>query len=163
MLQSEEFIRAVLEQVGPPTSLPSRTVDYVIGEIMRARSVFSKLFSSAEEEIDEVFVEILPASRKPRIRQWWVQDARLKALSLDPRKEVATISTLGLTSVSRVDLKLKWLVGTGKLIIRDTYGRKIVIRQMVEFQRSTLVDMDQLAPRVRRFLNLGRILQEHVI
>ena len=77
-MHSEQVIKAVLEQVGPPTPLPSKIVDYVIGEIMKARSTYSRMFSGSEAHVDEVFVEIMPTSHRPRVRQWWVQDARLK-------------------------------------------------------------------------------------
>lgn len=162
-MHSEQVTKAVLEQVGPPTPLPSKIVDYVIGEIMKAQSTYSRMFSGSEAHVDEVFVEILPTSHRPRVRQWWVQDARLKMVSLDPKKEVVTVSTLGLTGVARVDLKMKWLTGTGRLTIRDASGRNIVIRQTVVFEHGTPVDWGGLAPRVRRFLNLGKIVQEHVI
>ncbi|HHX29301.1 MAG: hypothetical protein ACOX5Q_09760 [Bacillota bacterium] len=162
-MNSEQVIRAVLEQVGPPTPLPSRTADYVVGQIMRARSMLSKLFPSPEDQIDEVYVELIRTSRLPRIRQWWVHDARLRSVSLDPVRDMPTISTLGLTSVSRVDLKVRWPSGTGKLTIRDLAGRPVTIRQTVPFQHCTPLDRGSLAPRVRRFLNLANILQAYVV
>ena len=103
-MRSEQVIKAVLEQVGPPTPLPSKTADYVVGQIMRTRSTLTKLLKP-EEQIDEVFVELTRTAGMPRIKQWWIHDARLRWVSLDSKRDAMTISTLGLTSVSRVDLR----------------------------------------------------------
>lgn len=162
-MQSEEALRAALEQVNPPTPLSSETTDYVVDRIMRARAVLSKLFSGQAEQMDEVFIELILTSRMPRVRQWWVQDARLRCVSLGRDGNTTTISTLGLTSVSRVDLNMKWPIGIGKLTIRDMAGYTTVIRQTVRFQHCAPLDLSHLAPRVRRFLSLANILQSHVI
>lgn len=134
----------------------------MVGQIMRTRSTLTKLLKP-EEQIDEVFVELTRTAGMPRIKQWWIHDARLRWVSLDSKRDAMTISTLGLTSVSRVDLKVKWAFGTGKLTIRDTAGRTITIRQTVQLQQCVPRDWEHLAPRVRRFLNLANILQAHVI
>ncbi|HHY75746.1 MAG TPA: hypothetical protein GX500_03055 [Firmicutes bacterium] len=160
-MQAEQVIKALLEQVAPPTPLPAKIVDYVVGEIMRTRSAYSKMFGGPEEPVDEVYLEILPASHRPRIRQWWVQDARLKTVALSPRGEILSASTLGLTGVSRAALKMDWRCGIGKLAIYDSAGRRTVIRQAVPFHRDAKGEI--LAPRVKRFLSLARLVQEHVL
>ena len=133
----------------------------MVGQIMRTRSTLTKLLKP-EEQIDEVFVELTRTAGMPRIKQWWIHDARLRWVSPDSKRDAMTISTLGLTSVSRVDLKVKWAFGTGKLTIRILPAANH-IRQTVKLQQCVPRDWEHLEPRVRRFLNLDNNLQAHVI
>ena len=162
-MQSDGVLKAILEQVSPPTPLDSDTADYVVAKIMKSWAILSKCFCGQTEHMDEVFIELLLKSRVPGVRQWWVQDSRLMCVSLGPNGKMSTTCTLGLTSVSRVELKMNWPAGIGKLAIHSIDGNTTVIRQAVRIQYCTPANPSRLAPRVRRFVNLASILRAHVM